>query len=41
MSAHEIATGASSPGRDVNISQLIADTIGAEMEHDPRIVFIG
>ena len=27
--------------RRMNISQLIAETIGIEMERDPRIVFLG
>ena len=27
--------------RDLNMSQLIADTIGTEMRRDPRIVFLG
>ena len=27
--------------RDLNISQVIADTIGIEMERDPKIVFLG
>lgn len=30
-----------SPKRDLNMSQLIADTIGTEMRRDPRIVFLG
>ncbi len=41
MSLHDVAAGDVLTGRDVNISQLIADTIGAEMERDPTLVFIG
>lgn len=32
---------ADAPRRDLNISQLIAETIGMEMERDPSIVFLG
>ncbi|MGH2594526.1 MAG: alpha-ketoacid dehydrogenase subunit beta [Actinomycetota bacterium] len=34
-------SGDAATARDLNVSQLIADTIGMEMERDPSIVFLG